>query len=156
MPSRQEYNACVSTFLKGKQLTRPERKKEFCVAAKICSGKAGDRDMAAELCAAKSTGKQETISCEKRVQRAVTGLAQAKEMIRKGANEGLGDLMKQVIGDIGGCISDEAIVILAQAAGDEAKSITGRFYLKGEGKDTIRQIELLEGALNEGISLNHQ
>jgi hypothetical protein len=47
---RAAYNACVGEGMKGKHLTKDERKLEFCIASKLCSGKAGDRDEAQRLC----------------------------------------------------------------------------------------------------------
>jgi len=48
--TRQEYSKCVGEKMKGKQLSRDERKLEFCMSAKLCSGKATNREGAAELC----------------------------------------------------------------------------------------------------------
>jgi hypothetical protein len=69
--NRQEYNACISSGMKGKQLSKEERRLEFCIVAKTCSGKAKNREEAMLICsqpkepkavkAAKRSGK----SCEK-------------------------------------------------------------------------------------------
>ena len=48
--NRQEYNACVGAGLKGKTLGKEERKLEFCIVSKTCSGKAKDREEAKYLC----------------------------------------------------------------------------------------------------------
>lgn len=48
--NREEYNACVAKGMTGKKLTGDERKLEFCVVAKTCSGKAGSRDEAVRMC----------------------------------------------------------------------------------------------------------
>ena len=50
MARRDEYNACVAEYLRNRSLTPQERRKEFCVASKICSGKAKDREEAERLC----------------------------------------------------------------------------------------------------------
>jgi glutaredoxin len=47
---RAAYNQCVSEALAGKKFTGPERKREFCIAAKQCSGKASSRSEANEMC----------------------------------------------------------------------------------------------------------
>ena len=47
---REEYNACVSDGLKGKKLGKEERQQEFCIVAKLCSGKAQSRDEAKAIC----------------------------------------------------------------------------------------------------------
>lgn len=47
---RADYNACMSQGMSGKELSKEERRREFCVVAKMCSGKAKDRDSASNLC----------------------------------------------------------------------------------------------------------
>lgn len=47
---RKEYNQCVGGHLKGKKLNKEERKVAFCVASKICSGKASTEDEARAIC----------------------------------------------------------------------------------------------------------
>jgi hypothetical protein len=49
--NRQEYNSCISIGLKGKKLSKEERKTEFCVTSKLCSKKAKTREEALKLCA---------------------------------------------------------------------------------------------------------
>lgn len=46
----QEYRSCVASGLKGKKLSKEERKQEFCIVSKVCSRKANDRDEAKRLC----------------------------------------------------------------------------------------------------------
>jgi len=40
----------MSHAMTGKTFTPGERKQEFCVAAKLCAGKASSRDQAIEIC----------------------------------------------------------------------------------------------------------
>lgn len=47
---RKAYNKCVGDGMRGKKLSGPERKREFCITAKLCSGKAGSRDEADQIC----------------------------------------------------------------------------------------------------------
>jgi len=47
---RKAYNKCVGEGLKGRKLSKVERKQEFCVLSKTCSSKAKSRDEALELC----------------------------------------------------------------------------------------------------------
>lgn len=47
---RQAYNQCIKEKMQGKQFTGPERKKEFCISAKLCSQKSATRDEAAQVC----------------------------------------------------------------------------------------------------------
>ena len=50
--NREEYNRCVGDGMRGKTLTKEERRAEFCAVAKLCSGKAKDREEAVHLCSA--------------------------------------------------------------------------------------------------------
>lgn len=53
MKSMGKYRQCMSTGLKGKKISDPlERRKEFCVLAKMCS-KAKTREEAERDCKAK-------------------------------------------------------------------------------------------------------
>lgn len=47
---RGEYNTCVARGLKGKTLSKDERKLEFCIVAKLCSSKSKDREEAKVIC----------------------------------------------------------------------------------------------------------
>lgn len=47
---KKEYNACVSRALKGQHFSPGERKREFCIAAKVCSSKASSREEADQMC----------------------------------------------------------------------------------------------------------
>jgi len=67
---REEYNACVSAALSGKRFSGPERKKEFCIAAKECSGKASSRADAEQMCALSASQPKEP---KGRKRRASTG-----------------------------------------------------------------------------------
>lgn len=48
--TRSEYNACVGDAMRGKTMTKEERKLEFCVVAKTCSGKVKTREEGLEIC----------------------------------------------------------------------------------------------------------
>jgi len=62
MATREEYNACVSEGLKGKKLGKEERQQEFCIVAKLCSGKAQNRAEADALCSQPKEPKPSTKS----------------------------------------------------------------------------------------------
>jgi sRNA-binding protein len=47
---RAQYSACIGEAMTGKQLSKDERKLEFCVAAKLCSQKAKSREEAVAIC----------------------------------------------------------------------------------------------------------
>ena len=48
--NREEYNSCVAKGMSGKTFTAEQRKLEFCVVAKLCSGKTGTREEAIKIC----------------------------------------------------------------------------------------------------------
>lgn len=47
---RAQYSGCIGDAMRGKKLTREERKLEFCVASKLCSGKASSQEEARQIC----------------------------------------------------------------------------------------------------------
>jgi len=47
---RASYNACIGKAIRGKKLTKEERKLEFCIVSKLCSGKTSSRDEAQRIC----------------------------------------------------------------------------------------------------------
>ena len=47
---RQAFGQCIGNAMRGKKFTKEERKKEFCITAKVCSGKAKDRSTAIQQC----------------------------------------------------------------------------------------------------------
>jgi hypothetical protein len=49
MASRAEYNKCIRPYITGSK-PKEQRKLDFCVGAKICSGKAETREQAEGLC----------------------------------------------------------------------------------------------------------
>lgn len=64
--SREEYNACVAEGMSGKQLSGDARKLEFCVVAKLCSGKAKSREEAKTICSQPKEPKPEKTKRGKR------------------------------------------------------------------------------------------
>lgn len=49
MASRAEYNKCMIPFLKDGK-TKEQHRMDFCVGAKICSGKSKSKEEAAQVC----------------------------------------------------------------------------------------------------------
>lgn len=54
MATREEYNACMRPFITGSK-PKEERKRDFCIGAKVCSGKATTKEEAAQLCSNRIT-----------------------------------------------------------------------------------------------------
>ena len=74
MASREEYNACMRPYITGSK-PKEQRKLDFCIGAKICSGKAKDEEEARKICLQSLEPKTSTPrkarhkakSCEKQV-----------------------------------------------------------------------------------------
>lgn len=70
---RAKFSKCIGDGLRGKTLSREERKLEFCAVAKVCSGKSKTRDEALLICRQPKEPKtvkarrQSPDSCEKDV-----------------------------------------------------------------------------------------
>ncbi len=47
---RKSYNECIGKNMKGKKLSKEQRKLEFCMVAKLCSGKVQSREEAERVC----------------------------------------------------------------------------------------------------------
>ena len=71
--NRTAYNQCVADALKGKKFTKDERKREFCIAAKSCSGKAASRDEANQMCEISASQPKEPKAQKSRKPRASSG-----------------------------------------------------------------------------------
>lgn len=75
MASRVEYNNCMRPYITGSK-PKEQRKLDFCVGAKICSGKSSSREEAVQLCSLPKEPKEnkkstqrtsKAMSCEKQV-----------------------------------------------------------------------------------------
>lgn len=47
---REEYNSCIADGMRGQTFTKEERKLEFCILAKTCSGNSSSREEAKAIC----------------------------------------------------------------------------------------------------------
>lgn len=47
---REKYNNCMRPYIRGKDKSKEERQKSFCIGAKVCSGKAKNEKEAEYLC----------------------------------------------------------------------------------------------------------
>lgn len=65
MASREEYNACMRPYITGSK-PKEQRKLDFCIGAKLCSGKAADREEAERVCSLPKEPKPEKKSQPKR------------------------------------------------------------------------------------------
>jgi hypothetical protein len=151
MATREEYNACMRPFITGKGRPREERKASFCVGAKVCSGKAKSKEDALELCA-KSVPKgakqalpkeEEKLACPARMSRVRDTIDTIILGLKSGDTEEMLPASAQVLNDVTECGTPETLQ-LASVAAQEVKGLAKRFYLKGEAKDAINQLEVLK------------
>ena len=59
--NRIEYNACIADRLRGKKFSKEERGLEFCVTAKLCSGKVSSREEALQICSLPKEPKEKKV-----------------------------------------------------------------------------------------------
>lgn len=147
--SRVEYNTCVAGRLKGKQLSKEERAKEFCIAAKTCSKKMNEQQ-ATEYCGKPRLSKEmkklvpeetEELTCDKRKQRIMDNIDRVNTMVKEGEAEKGKELIAQVMNDSIECVPDEATITLLKDTVKEFNDIAKRHYLKGEGRDVAEKLK---------------
>lgn len=149
---QEEYRVCMAQGLKGKQgLSKAERKILFCTQSKLCSGKAQSEDQGADLCA-KSVPKwakqalpkeKEPLTCPLRMDRVRQTIDAIALGLKSGDTEEILPASAQLLNDLTECGTPEAVE-LASVAATEVKGLAKRFYLKGEAKDVINQLEVLK------------
>ena len=154
MATREEYNGCMRPFITGKGKSKEERKRSFCIGAKLCSGKAENEDQAAELCA-KSVPKwakqampkeEEKLPCPVRMGRVRETIDTIILGLKSGDTKEILPESAQVLNDVTECGTPETVE-LAGVAAHEVKGLSSRFYLKGEARDVINQLEVLKELL---------
>jgi hypothetical protein len=74
---RAAYNNCMRPYITGSK-PKEQRKLDFCVGAKVCSGKASSREEAVQLCSLPKEPKES----KKPSQRASKGLSCEKQVIQ--------------------------------------------------------------------------
>lgn len=50
MATREKYNTCMKPYIRGSNKTKEQRQMNFCIGAKVCSGKAKNEEEAKKLC----------------------------------------------------------------------------------------------------------
>jgi len=149
---QEDYRACMAQGLKGKQgLSKAERKLLFCTQSKLCSGKAQSEDQAAELCAktvpkwAKQalSKQEEKLACPVRMGRVRETIDTIVLGLKSGDTKEILPASAQLLNDVTECGTPEALQ-LASVATHEVKGLASRFYMKGEARDVINQLEVLK------------
>lgn len=152
---QEDYRACMSKGLKGKKgLSKEERQTLFCVESRLCSGKAQNEEEALELCA-KTVPKwakqampkeDEELSCPVRMARVHQTIDAITLGLKTGDVEEMVPACAQILNDVKKCRPSE-IGELAEVAVQEVKSLSKRYYLKGESKDAQNKLAALKELL---------
>lgn len=152
---REKYNACMSPFIKGKDKTKEERRLGFCIGAKLCSGKAKTEEEARTICNAPHLPKwaaekkeEENLTCPQRIDRSLKAIVEVRELIKAGTTEKIKEPLATILQDVHACAPEE-VVRLATDTLNDVKKISGDFYFKGEGREMVKDLDLLTGLLKE-------
>ncbi|MDD5229702.1 MAG: hypothetical protein PHC43_00075 [Candidatus Marinimicrobia bacterium] len=152
---RVAYNACMSPYIRGKDKTKEERQMGFCVGAKLCSGKAKTEDEAIQICAAPRLPKwaaggveDEELSCPQRIDRTLQVIEEIRSLIKSGDTAKIKESLVVILQDIHSCAPEE-VVRLANDTIDQVKKTTVGVYFAGEGREMIKDLDVLSGLLKE-------
>ena len=101
MASREEYNACMRPYLTGSK-PKEQRKLDFCVGAKVCSGHAATEEEAIQVCSLPKPPKESKEPGEPKVRRTrrvktcIPCLSEGiKEVLRKTVGPELTDMIDE-------------------------------------------------------------
>ena len=154
--NREEYNACMKPYMSGSK-SKEQRQRDFCVGAKVCSGKAKTEDEAIAICStpklpkwakALLPKKQEPATCQIKDTRAKENLELILLKVNEGEPEDARPLAAQTLNDILTChAKDTAICELAIDAMQDFNDISKRPFLTGEVKDLKSKIETVKATL---------
>jgi hypothetical protein len=153
---RAAYNACMSPYIRGKDKTKEERQRGFCVGAKVCSGKAKTEEEAAVLCnaphlpkwAAKGPDEEEKLTCPQKTERVLRTITEVKDLIKSGKTDEIKEPLVTILQDIHACAPEEVQKLANDMIG-EIKKTAGEFYFKGEGREMVNGLKMLEDLLGE-------
>lgn len=132
---RKAYNECMRPYITGSK-PKEERKRDFCVGAKICSGKAQTREEALTLCA---MPKGDNLSCKERIARVHKTIDAITLRLKAGDIKEMVPACTQILSDVTKCRPGE-VADLASVAVKEIK--------KGDSKDAQTKLEALKALLN--------
>jgi len=145
---RKEYNSCMSVKMKNKKLSKEERKQEFCMAAKECSGKAKTREEAMAQCnkpklpkgVKEDTPQEAEVPCPERKTRILSNLEIIDMKTKQGEAEEVTGLTAETTKDCLACCDEDTYALMKEAAADVNK-LAKRYYLKSEAKEASNLIE---------------
>lgn len=155
--TREEYNTCMRPYITGKGKTREQRKLDFCIGAKVCSGKAQTDEEAKVICDVPRIPKwavallpkeEEPITCTLRDTRVKEALDIIMLKVKEGEAEEARPLAAQTINDIFTChTKDKTIQELTEEAMQEFNDLSKRHYIKGEAKGLQDKFSIIKEIL---------
>lgn len=150
--SREEYNSCMRTYITGTGKTKEQRRLDFCIGAKVCSGKAKSEEEARTICDVPKLPKwakpllkeEEPVTCTLRDTRTKEALDIIILKVKEGEAEEIRPLAARTINDIFTChAKDKAVQELTSEAMNEFNDLSKRHYLKGEVRGLQDKFKLI-------------
>ena len=150
---RVQYNSCMSPYIRGKDKTKEERQMGFCVGAKLCSGKAKTEEEARTICNqphlpkwAAEKKEEERLTCPQRIDRSLKTILEVRDLIKAGQTDKIKESLAAILQDVHACAPEE-VVRLANDTLNDVKKTAGEFYFKGEGREMVKDLDMLTGLL---------
>jgi hypothetical protein len=175
-----EYQNCMTTAMRAfpKGISKEERGKLFCAEAKVCSGKAKNKQEALAICAAqppkepkerKKRGggcppcncdsktaeakpEPKKLPCPEATERALATMDEMLDFVKSGSSSSALELSGLLMQDISQCHPAETQVpAMTQAALDTLKTLgkgANGYYFKGEIGELKHQFELVKNLVS--------
>lgn len=172
MATRTEYNQCIRPFITGTGKSKEERKLNFCIGAKVCSGKAKNPEEAKQICLTQppKPAKQpkqrrakgcppcppceeaaavvfEELPCPESRQRAIDNLDVILTNVKEGMAVKTLDLGNQVYSDIAKCHQDDGLPELAKDFVSTLQDLSKRYYFKSEINELKGKVDILKAVI---------
>lgn len=153
MATRTEYNECMRPFITGSK-PKEERKRDFCIGAKICSGRAQTKEEAAQLCSntipkwvRQALPKEDdNLPCLDRMARVHQTIDTVTLGLKTGDIKEVVPACAQLVSDVSKCRPGE-VTELADMIATDLKNLSKRPYMKGESKDIQNRLAALKELL---------
>ena len=173
MATRTEYNQCIRPFITGTGRSNQERKLNFCIGAKVCSGKAKTPEEAKQICLTQppkppKQPKQRRakgcppcppcdgaaaavafadLPCPESRQRAIENLDIILTHVKEGMAVKSLDLSNQVYKDIAKCHQGDGVPELAKELVGDLQDLSKRYYFKSEINEMKGKVDILRAVI---------
>ena len=154
---REEYNTCMKPYMQG-QKTKQQRQFDMCIGAKICTGKAPNKEEAEKICNQPKLPKwakqalpedmaKADLTCPEKIKRTLDHLDLIVLKINEGEAAEARPLAALVISDTISC-RPEMVKGMIDEAMEQVNDLSKRHYLKGESKEVQSQIKVIREVLS--------